>query len=95
MNGIYENLLSKWYNEETKLVQIPGGFFFNWRFKWRRYLITNYNILKMEKSIKYAINHNKTLNLWFHPHNIISAPSTFNVLKRLLYMLTKCVIKVN
>ena len=91
-----QNLLNEWniwkkiyyqneYNEEIKLVQIPGGFFFNWRFKWRRYLIPEIiTYLKWKNLIKYAINHNKTLNLWFHPHNIISAPSTFNVLKKVI-----------
>jgi hypothetical protein len=91
-----KNLFNEWnvwekvynqneYNEKLNLVKIPGGFFFNWRFKWRKYLIPELvTYVKWKNLINYAIQHDKTLNLWFHPHNILTAPSTFNVLKKVI-----------
>lgn len=72
------------------LVQIPGGAFFNWRYKLRKYLIpSQVTILKWKNLINYSYKYKKTLNLWFHPHNIISAPSTFDVLKEVIFYANK------
>lgn len=78
------------FNKELDLVEIPGGFFFNWRFKWRRYLVPEIvTLIRWKRLIKYAVNNNKTLNLWFHPHNLLTAPSTFKILKEVIMQANK------
>ena len=95
-NHRVKNLLNEWNiwgnfsehlnNLHDDLIQIPGGEFFNWRFKMRKYLIPkNITIMKWKNYLNQAVKFNKTLNLWFHPHNILSAPSTYDVLKEIVY----------
>jgi len=90
-----KNLYSEWNiwakyemncnNFNQDMVQIPGGAFLNWRFKWRKYLIhPEITVCKWKNLLKQCVRSKKTLNLWFHPHNILSAPSTFDVLKKII-----------
>ena len=52
----------------------------------RKYLIPkNITIMKWKNYLNQAVKFNKTLNLWFHPHHILSAPSTHDVLKEIVY----------
>lgn len=67
-----------------RIVTIPSGFFFNWRFGARRHVPEAVTAWRWTRMLDKAVAHDGVVHLWLHPHNIISAPSTFDVLARVL-----------
>lgn len=66
------------------ITAIPSGYFFNWRHGARRYVPQAVTVRRWSGLLKRAARDGGVVHLWLHPHNIISAPETFAVLKAVL-----------
>lgn len=66
---------------EASLVAIPSGFFFNWRLGARARVPKAVTVLRWRRMLERAARDGGVVHLWLHPHNIISAPATFDVLR--------------
>ena len=62
-------------------IAIPSGFFFNWRRGARARVPRSITVLRWRRMLERAARDGGVVHLWLHPHNIISAPSTFDVLR--------------
>lgn len=64
-------------------IDIPSGFFFNWRVGARRLVPPAVTALRWKRMIDHA-GEEDVVHLWLHPHNIITGPETYDVLERVL-----------
>lgn len=58
------------------LVRIPAGYFFNWRFGARRRVPAAVTVRRWTTLLNRAVRTGKVAHLWFHPHNLVTAPTT-------------------
>ncbi len=65
-------------------IAIPSGFFFNWRLGARGRVPKAVTALRWRRMLERAGVDGGVVHLWLHPHNIISAPSTFDVLATII-----------
>lgn len=65
-------------------VAIPSGFFFNWRLGARARVPKAVTVLRWRRMLERAAQGGGVVHLWLHPHNIISAPETFDVLREVI-----------
>ena len=70
-------------------IPIPAGYFFNWRFGARRRVPKEVTVRRWRGIMRRASEGGEIAHLWFHPHNIITGPETFNVLEQVLRHATK------
>lgn len=61
-------------------VAIPSGHFFNWRLGLRRRVPRGVTVARWRGMLDRAARDGGVVHLWLHPHNVISAPETFDVL---------------
>lgn len=66
------------------IVPIPSGHFFNWRHGVRRLVPSAVTERRWTKLLDRSARAGGVVHLWLHPHNIISAPATFTVLRSVL-----------
>jgi len=87
--NVFQRLEKEDNKNNSELISIPSGFFFNSKFGLRN-LVPGFITFKRWKSlINDSIEKNKTLHLWFHPHNLISAPNSFFVLENIIKYLSE------
>ena len=65
-------------------VAIPAGYFLNWRFGPRRAIPPAATVRRWRTLIDRAAESGGVAHLWFHPHNLITAPSTRRTLDQIL-----------
>ncbi|HEV2079645.1 MAG TPA: polysaccharide deacetylase family protein [Allosphingosinicella sp.] len=65
-------------------IAIPAGYFLNWRFGPRRYIPRTVTARRWKTLIDRACETGGVAHLWFHPHNLITAPSTRDTLDEIL-----------
>jgi len=87
--NIFEIIQEQNSVDKYGLTSIPSGFFFNSKFGLRNLVPGFITFEKWKRLINYSIENNKTLHLWFHPHNLISAPKSFTVLENIFKYLYK------
>lgn len=69
---------------KSTLCPVPPGFFLNWR-KGVRASIPGFVTLRRWKNIlDDAAANGKVAHLWLHPHNLITSPATFSLLRKVL-----------
>ena len=66
------------------LVAIPPGYFFNWRFGARRRVPAWVTVRRWRNLIGATARSGGVAHLWFHPHNLITAPDTARSLETVL-----------
>jgi hypothetical protein len=66
------------------LVAIPSGYFFNWRFGPRKLVPPSVTVARWRNQLRARKSTGGVVHLWLHPHNLITAPSTTDVLDRVL-----------
>lgn len=66
------------------ITAIPSGYFFNWRQGARRLVPPAVTVRRWTGLLRRAEVESGVVHLWLHPHNIISAPGTLDVLKAVL-----------
>ena len=66
------------------LVPIPAGYFFNWRFGARALIPPCVTVARWRHLLRGPHSDGNVVHLWLHPHNLITAPSTADVLDRVL-----------
>ena len=66
------------------LVPIPAGHFFNWRFGARRLVPPAVTVRRWTAMLDHAVRTGGVVHLWLHPHNLVTAPDTGDVLERVL-----------
>ncbi len=65
-------------------IAIPSGFFFNWRLGARARVPASVTVRRWRRILEDAAASGGVAHLWLHPHNIISAPGTFDVLAEVI-----------
>ncbi|MEM7782798.1 MAG: hypothetical protein AAF623_05550 [Planctomycetota bacterium] len=65
-------------------VRIPSGYFLNWRHGGRKRIPQAVTIARWNSILGDAAKKSGVAHLWTHPHNFISAPSTFSVLEQII-----------
>ena len=63
---------------------IPSGHFFNWRRGVRRLVPPAVTARRWSAMLERSAREGGVVHLWLHPHNIISAPGTLEVLRSVL-----------
>lgn len=66
------------------LIAIPAGYFLNWRFGPRRYVPQAVTVRRWTNLLDSAAASGGVAHLWFHPHNLITGPSTRDALEQIL-----------
>jgi peptidoglycan/xylan/chitin deacetylase (PgdA/CDA1 family) len=66
------------------LCRIPAGYFFNWRYGVRAKIPPAVTRRRWAAILRDAADRGEVAHLWFHPHNIIDGPETFDVLEDVL-----------
>jgi hypothetical protein len=64
----------------TPPVPIPSGYFLNWRLGLRAAVPSAITIARWSTILTDAVRRGGVAHVWLHPHNLVSAPSTFEVL---------------
>ncbi len=59
---------------KESLYEINSGHFLNWPSNLRSLVPINITVEKWKQTINYAIEHSLNVHMWFHPHNLITAP---------------------
>jgi hypothetical protein len=70
--------------EAEGLCRIPPGYFFNWRAGVRAKVPMAVTLRRWASILRHAADRHEVAHLWFHPHNIIDGPETFEVLENVL-----------
>ena len=68
----------------NRIVQIPAGFFLNWRRGLRRAVPPEVTRLRAKRLLRAADVTDGVVHYWLHPENIASAPATLGLLRILL-----------
>jgi peptidoglycan/xylan/chitin deacetylase (PgdA/CDA1 family) len=63
------------------IVEIPAGFFLNWRRGVRRLVPPAVTRARARRLLKAAAPNGGVVHYWLHPENVASAPSTIGILK--------------
>jgi hypothetical protein len=66
------------------IVQIPAGFFVNWRHGLRRIVPKSVTVARAAKLLDRAEAGGQVVHYWLHPENAASAPSTLLTLRSIL-----------
>ncbi|MFC1485110.1 polysaccharide deacetylase family protein [bacterium] len=82
--NIFEKAQKHSYRKDV--VNIPSGYFLNWRAHIRKKIPVEISIKRWKHLIKDAINNKKVLHLWTHPHNFINGDNQILLLKNILKM---------
>jgi len=69
---------------EDGLCRIPAGYFFNWRAGLRRRIPKAVTRQRWSSIMRSAAVSDRVAHLWFHPHNFIDGPETYDVLESVL-----------
>lgn len=76
--------------EDTKgLCRIPSGYFFNWRHGLRSAIPRSLTRHRWNSILRDAAENGGIAHLWFHPHNLIDGPTTYEVLEDVLKLAAK------
>jgi len=65
-------------------VEIPGGFFINWRSGLRRFAPIWLSKLRLRNALLHARKTSGVVHLWSHPHNLITGHKQFQLHEELL-----------
>jgi peptidoglycan/xylan/chitin deacetylase (PgdA/CDA1 family) len=66
-----------------EIVNIPAGFFLNWRSGLRRLVPPAVTSMRAKRLLRAAADSGGVVHYWLHPENIASAPSTIELLRAL------------
>jgi hypothetical protein len=72
--------------EKNTLCEIPSGYIINIRSGWRKKIPLKMTRLRWQNIISHAVKSDLVAHLWFHPHNLISAPETFDLFRSIIDM---------
>ncbi len=71
-------------SSRNDITVIPSGYFFNWRHGARKLVPKTVTEHRWANLLSRAARDGGVVHLWLHPHNIISAPETFDVLRSVM-----------
>lgn len=63
---------------------IPGDFFLNWRYGFRRFVPIEFTLHRLKYALKHAVSTNGLVHIWLHPHNLLTG-------KNQIYLFEECV----
>jgi peptidoglycan/xylan/chitin deacetylase (PgdA/CDA1 family) len=79
------NLLNEWNIFDNHVREIPkiesgwnvspAGIFLNWPSGIRKTTPIAITIMRWKSLLRYAVEHGGYVHMWFHPHNLITAPA--------------------
>jgi hypothetical protein len=76
-------------------VGIPSGFFLNWRYGLRSKITIEKTVKRWSKLLDKAINTNKVVHLWTHPHNFIDGSNMYELLDCILEIVAERKLTTN
>jgi peptidoglycan/xylan/chitin deacetylase (PgdA/CDA1 family) len=82
--NIFEKAQPKAATQAGSTVKIPSGYFLNWRKGARARVPHAVSVARWKSILNSAVQSNGVAHLWFHPHNLISAPTTRHLLEAVL-----------
>ncbi len=71
-------------NPSDDISRIPGGEMINWQHGARKAIPTMASKVHWGSILADAAKNGKVAHLWLHPHNILTAPATFDLLSDIL-----------
>jgi peptidoglycan/xylan/chitin deacetylase (PgdA/CDA1 family) len=71
-------------DHRDRIVNIPAGFFVNWRHGLRSLVPPSVTRLRARRLLDAAARSNGVVHYWLHPENIVSAPATLELLRMLI-----------
>ena len=72
------------HSQESDLVCIPSGYFLNHRQGFRKKIPISYTVRRWQNLIQDAIQQEKVVHLYSHPHNFITGEGMFDLLEEIL-----------
>lgn len=61
-------------SNKTPMISLPAGYFLNWPSGPRRLIPSEVTYRRWDHILKSASRHSAQVHMWFHPHNMITAP---------------------
>lgn len=71
------------------MVRIPAGQIFNWRTSLRRMIPPAVTVARWNSIALDAVRSGKVIHLWLHPHNIVTSPSTYHALEKVVSLIAR------
>jgi hypothetical protein len=68
-------------------IEIPGNFFLNWRFGYRRFIPIWLTVFRFRYALKHAHLNNGVVHLWMHPHNLITGINQMQLFEKCIEVL--------
>jgi peptidoglycan/xylan/chitin deacetylase (PgdA/CDA1 family) len=72
------------HSDMEKIINIPAGYFLNWRYGLRKRIPISLTLKKWTNLIADAIKFEKVVHLWTHPHNFIDGDNMYFLLDKIL-----------
>lgn len=90
------NILKKsqdntYINDSSGMVELPSGYFLNWPSGYRNIVPRVFTVKRWQSMLDDAAKNNKQVHMWFHPHNLITAPRMRETFTKLLDMVSSYV----
>lgn len=73
--NIFDGRLMEWPVMRGGLSVSPAGYFLNWPSGVRALVPTPITVMRWKSLLESALKHGGYLHMWFHPHNLITAPA--------------------
>jgi len=68
-------------------IEIPGNFFLNWRFGYRRLIPIWLTVFRFRYALKHAYLKKGVVHLWMHPHNLITGRNQMQLFDKCIKVL--------
>ncbi len=78
------NPIPQSHPESEVPIQIPAGYFLNWRYRLRKTIPLEVTYKRWTNLISRAIRQNKVVHLWTHPNNFIDGENMYFLLDKIL-----------
>jgi len=73
--NIFDRRLINWPVTHDGLNVSPAGYFLNWPSGVRALVPVSVTVMRWKSLLRSAIKHGSYVHMWFHPHNLITAPA--------------------
>lgn len=70
--------------DSSGMVELPSGYFLNWPSGFRSLVPCNISVKRWKSMLDDAVKNQKQVHMWFHPHNLITAPKMRETFSKVL-----------
>lgn len=79
------------HSPKGDFIEIPSGYFLNWRHGFRKQIPLKLTLRKWNNLISHAIENDKVVHLWSHPHNFIDGDNMYYLFEEILDSAAKAI----